>query len=41
MNVRPYGWPSYWHSTLNIVNDNLQQEMDSHYERLNEKIGLL
>jgi hypothetical protein len=33
-------WPNCWHSILSII-DNLQREMDSHYERLNKKLDTL
>jgi len=34
-------WPSCWQSILCIINDNLQREMDTHYENLNKKLDTL
>jgi hypothetical protein len=30
--------PSYWQFILNLINDSLQWEMETHYDRLNKKL---
>ena len=34
-------WWLYWHAIDNIINSNLQDEMESHYEKLNRKLDRL
>jgi len=34
-------WTNYWHTIDKIINSNLQDEMESHYEKLNRRLDRL